>query len=518
MAELVLRGGTVIDGTGSPPQHADVVVRDGRIAAVNQPGGRHRSRVLDVSGLTVCPGFIDLHTHCDFTLPRFPRADAMLRQGVTTLVLGNCGLSPFPVGPVPYDNFLSRQLDFDGRTAREYVTMLECLPLAVNVAVQVGHGSVRAAVMGLDDRPPTDRELDRMRAEVAAAFESGAVGLSSGLIYPPGTYADTAELVALAEVAASYGGFYSTHLRNEGPALLKSMREALDIAARSGAALQLSHHKALGTANWGLTARSLELLDAARSDGMDVLADQYPYTATSTTLAALVPPWVAAGGDEQLRQRLADPEIRSQVRAAVLSGTSKPFEPNRVLVAAAPDTRIAGRRLDEIADDTGTEPVDTLLDLLQRHGATVESVVFGMHEADVRRVLRHPCVAVASDGWTLHPDAGGVPHPRSYGTFARVLGHYVREEDVLSFEQAVRKMTALPALRLRHPDLGVIRPGARADLAIIDTERVGDRATYTQPHQMCVGVHHVVVNGELVIEHGRDTGAAAGRILNCGLS
>lgn len=524
---VVLRGGDVVDGSGSGPRRADVLVEGGRITAVGDVAGATDAVEIDVGGQVVAPGFIDLHTHCDFTLHRWPRADSMVRQGVTTIVVGNCGHSTFPVGDgerremlKAYSSFLSDDLEWTWQDAAGFGRALSSLPLAPNVALLVGHGTVRVAAMGFDDRPPTGAELDSMRTSVDEAMRWGAFGLSSGLIYPPGTYATTDELVALAEVSAGHGGFYATHMRNEGPAVLASVAETLQIGDRAGSPVQISHHKVLGRRNWGSTRTSLELIDEARSRGLDVTADQYPYEASATTMTALLPTWAVEGGTERMRARLADPAERARIRTHVLEGPAdgspaRDFEPDTVLVASVPtaDPGLVGRTLTQIAAVRGAEPVDVMLDLLSAHGGGVEVVIFAIGEEDIRRVMAHPAVAVASDGWTLHPDAGGCPHPRSYGTFARVLGHYVREEHHLALGEAVRKMTSLPAARLGLPERGRLEPGAHGDIVVFDPATVADRATFTEPHRFCTGVSHVFVNGLHVIDGGTDTGAASGRVL-----
>jgi N-acyl-D-amino-acid deacylase len=525
---LLLRGGRVIDGTGAPARLADVAVRDGAVTDVG-PGidTLLGAVVVDVTDLVVAPGFIDLHTHCDFTLPQYPRAESMVRQGVTTIVTGNCGSTPYPIDPgragLLRDStaHLGTSLAWDWHDAAGYADMLDRLPLALNVVLLVGHTSIRIAAMGFERRPPIEGELVAMRRLVADAMEQGCAGLSSGLIYSPGSYAETAELVSLATVAADHGGFYATHMRNEGPALLAAVEEALTIASSSGAALQLSHHKVLGRRNWGLTERSLARIAEARAAGMDVLLDQYPYDATSTTLTALLPTWMLEGGVAAMRDRLRDEQIRAAGRAEMLDGPTdgrpkRDFEPETVTIASIHSGRrdaFAGRNIADLARAEGCEPVDLFLDLLRDEGGGVEVVIAAIGEDDIRRVMRDPSVAVASDGWTLSPDAGGTPHPRSYGTFARVLGHYSRDESVIPIEEAVRKMTSLPARRLGMTDRGCVRPGARADLVVFDPSTVMDRATYDQPHRFCAGVQHVFVDGSEVIREGIDTGAITGTVL-----
>ncbi|HEX4755279.1 MAG TPA: D-aminoacylase [Candidatus Dormibacteraeota bacterium] len=502
-------------------------MRDGVIVEVGERLDSGGAAVMDVTGLAVAPGFIDLHTHCDFTLPRYPRADSMVRQGVTTIVTGNCGSTPYPVDPAragllrESTAHLGSALAWDWTDAGGYADTLGALPLSLNVVTLVGHTSIRIAAMGFERRPPSDAELNVMRAHVDRALQQGCAGISSGLIYSPGSYADTDELVALAAVAASRGGFYATHMRNEGPALLAAVEEALTVALRAGVPLQMSHHKVLGRSNWGLTERSLARIALAQASGMDVLLDQYPYTATSTTLTALLPTWMLEGGITAMRERLRDDRMRAEARTEVVNGPTdgrpkRDFEPDTVTIAsvhggARPD--VAGRSLADIARVEHREPVDVFLDLLRDEGGGVEVVIAAIGEEDIRRVMRNASVAVASDGWTLSPEAGGTPHPRSYGSFARVLGHYSRDEDVIPLEEAVRKMTSLPARRLHMDDRGAVRPGSRGDIVVFDPAAVIDRATYAQPHRFCAGVHHVYVDGSEVVRDGDDTGVAAGAVL-----
>lgn len=517
---IVLRGGTVVDGTGAPAFRGDVAVADGRITAIGpgarSPGGRE----VDAAGLVVSPGFVDLHTHCDYTLPRHPRARSYVRQGVTTMVVGNCGFSPFPFTGEPYGSFLAEGLDFRWRTAAEYRDHLASLPLPVNVALLVGHGSVRHAVLGSQDRPPTPGELDQMRSWVAEAFDAGAFGLSSGLVYAPGCFAHKSELVELARVARMHGGFYATHMRDEGSRLLASVEEAVQVARRAGIQLQLSHHKAIGRPNWGSVRTSLALVDDVRRGGLDVLCDQYPYAATSTSLEVCLPQWVLAVDAAERTRLLSDDGTRERIAAEIRQHASspepagRPVDPTAIMIAgvAGETTPMSGKRLTELAGDG--DAVDVMLDLLREHGGRVEIVDFNLAEDDVREVMRHDTVCVASDGWVLEPAAGGNPHPRSYGTFARVLGHYVREQGVLTLETAVHKMTGLPARRLGRTDIGTLRPGAAADVTVFDAARVSDLSTYLKPHRYAVGVEHVLVGGEFVLRDGAETDASPGQVLD----
>jgi len=530
----VLRSGLLLDGTGGAPVVADVRLAGGVIDAVGEPDGslvQPGDQVVDVTGAAVAPGFVDIHTHADFSLPSHPGASSMVRQGVTTLVVGNCGFSPFPVGPGARAELLHQATTVFGRGLAwqwedlpGYAAHLARIGTTVNVAALVGHAAVRIAVMGYDRRDATPDELEQMRTLVAEAMAAGAYGISSGLIYPPGSYAPASELVALCEVVAAYGGLYATHMRNEGEQLLVAVEEALEIARRSGVRLQLSHHKVLGRRNWGLTAQSLAIIDQAVADGVDLALDQYPYPASSTTMVALVPAWAAEGGTAALAARLNDPDVRAAVRDEVLNGPTdgrpkRDFEPDTVMISSVgrPEhQQYVGQRLDEIARSQGREPVDVMLDLLTADGG-VEVVIFAIGDDDIQRVMRHPLVAVASDGWTMDPAEGGSPHPRSYGTFARVLQKYVREDAILTLPEAVRRMTSLPADRLGMHDRGRITPGAAADVVVFDPSRVTEESTFLDPHRFASGVTGVWVAGERVVVDGEETGARPGTVLRHGV-
>jgi N-acyl-D-amino-acid deacylase len=527
MYDILFKNARIVDGTGNPSFYGDVAVEDGRIAAVGKLAEREARRTLDLAGLVISPGFIDLHTHSDFTLPLFPRAASMVRQGVTTQLVGNCGFSPFPVVPErldmlkAYAAFIDAGLSWEWRSLGDFTKMLESRPLATNVAMQVGHGTVRIAVMGFENRDPTLAEVSAMEKFVAQAMEEGAFAFSSGLIYVPGIYSQTAELVALASVAAKYGGFYSSHIRGEGDTLLDAVGEALTVGREAGLPVQLSHHKANGKKNWGKITTSLSMLDASREAGHDVLADQYPYTAGSTTLAAVLPSWAVEGGIASMVARLNDPETRARIKGELDEPEENglEFDLTTIMISSIPEgknKKFEGLMLTAIAEQKGLTPVEATLELLANESGGIQMITFSMDEADVRQVMRHPAVAVASDGWTLSPESGGRPHPRSYGTYVRVLGRYVREEKVLRLEEAVRKMSSLPAQRLGRYDLGLIRPGCVADLVVFDPDKVGDRSTFQNPHQYAAGVHHVIVNGQLVIENETDTGAVAGKVLRRG--
>jgi N-acyl-D-amino-acid deacylase len=524
--DLVLGGGTIIDGTGAPARSADVGIRGGRIAEIGsiaRSGAAHR--YVDVSGAVVCPGFIDLHSHADYTVFAAPDAVTQAAQGVTTLVTGNCGFSPFPVLPEhaeelrSHGGFLDDGLTWEWSTAGEYAAAVDRLPLGVNIVPQVGHSSLRIAVLGLDDRRPDDRELARMRGLARVAFAEGVAGLSSGLIYAPASYAAPGELAAVAAEAARFGRVYSTHIRDEGDHLDRAIDEAIEVGRRTGVRVEVSHLKAVGPANWGRIGAAMEQIAAARRDGVDVRADQYPYAAGSTTLTTRLPGWAMEGGVPALLRRLADPVMCDRIVAELEADGIWSFLPPRIVVADTPEgpfRRFVGQDLATIAAAIGEPPAGAMLEVLRRQRGIVSIIMHGMAEDDVRLALADPAVAVASDGWVLHCPGEGMPHPRSFGTFVRVLGRYVRDEGLLDLRTAVAKMTSLPASRLGWTDRGVLRPGAVADVACFDPERVFDLSTFDEPWQLAEGVVHTLLRGQFVWKDGAPTGVAAGQVVRTG--
>ncbi|MHB0870225.1 MAG: N-acyl-D-amino-acid deacylase family protein [Chloroflexota bacterium] len=458
MFDWRIRQARVLDGSGSRWFRGDVGISDGRIMAVGDLTGAPARREVDAEDLCLAPGFVDAHTHSDFTLPRFPRGESSISQGVTTEVGGNCGLSPFPVDQARLDLvnqsifFMGADLAWEWRSTEDFLATLESLPLSHNFLPLVGHGALRVAAMGFERRPPDDKEMDEMKRLVAEAMEAGVAGLSSGLTYSPGCFVGIEELIELCRVVGCYGGIFAAHLRDEADGLLGAVREALSIGQRAAVPVQLSHHKAVGRANRGRVRQSLALVDEARQRGQDVSLDQCPYMGSSTNFTALLPEWAMEGG------------------------------------VAAPD-------------------------LLQAEGEPSSTIMFGASEEDVEQVMRHPQAMVGSDGYCISPTTGSRPHPRNYGTFPRVLARYVREKGVLSLEEAVRKMTSLPAHRFGLWDRGVIRPGYVADLVLFDASRIEDTATHSDPHQYAAGIEWTMVRGEVVWEEGRDTGVEAGQLL-----
>ena len=528
MFDLKIEGAEVIDGTGRSGSRTDVGIQDDKIVAIGDLSREPAGNNLHASGKVLAPGFIDMHSHSDWRLWENRRAESKVRQGVTTEVVGNCGFSPAPVS----DEFLEdlrgfalhvpAGMDFRWRSVGEYLKAFDASGTALNVIQLVGHGTLRLSVMGFARREPTATELKRMQKLLADAIEDGAWGLSTGLIYAPGSYATTEEIVTLAEVAARHRGFYASHIRGEGATLLDAVREAIHVGREADLPVQISHVKAAGRPNWGKVADVLELIDAARDEGLDVMADVYPYTASSTTLRTLLPDWVLEGGIDAMLKRLADPTERARVRRELEAPETGQSLLDRigwenVMVSSCVRRKDAeGKRISELAAARRKDAIDTALELIVDEGGKGSMILFQLHEDDLRRALAHPSVMIGSDGSALSvsgPGAAGKPHPRSYGTFPRVLGEYAREQRVLTLARAVHKMTGLPARRLGLRDRGVIAVGRKADLVVFDARRVADRATYENPHQYPSGIEHVLVNGRLVIKDGDHTGSLPGRLL-----
>lgn len=493
--DLLIRGGTVVDGTGAPAFRADVAVRNGKIVRVGPLADAKAARVVDASGLIVAPGFIDVHTHADDLAER-RRAENFLRMGVTTVVAGNCGSSPVEIG---------KALE-EIRKARP----------SINFATLIGHGSVRHAVMGDARRAPTPAELEKMKELVARGLREGAVGLSTGLQYVPGTYAESSEIVELARVACKAGGLYASHMRNEGTEIEAAVAETIAVGEAAGCRVQISHLKIDSPKNWGVSGRALALIDAARTRGLDVESDQYAYTAAASTLSIRFPAWALEGGPEEVRRRLDDETTWARIRTemqgllAERGFTDLSFA---VVAGYPPDPSLQGRSMKEVAQRLlGSDSADAQFEAARRmlRAGGAGMVYHLMSEEDVERILRHPWVAVASDG-AVQILGEGAPHPRSYGNNARVLGRYVRERKAISLEEAVRKMTSLPAAHFGLVDRGQVKEGLAADLAVFDPAKVGDLASFEKPHAYAAGFTWVLVNGVPEIAAGDLTGAGAGR-------
>ena len=501
---VILLGGLVYDGTGDRPMRTDLGLVGDKIIAVGDLSEFTAEAVYDINGLIVTPGFIDIHSHASggnfkaSGLNAFPNAENYIRQGVTTVIVGQDGSSAFPI-----DKFLK---EMEGR------------PAAINRGTMVGHGTVRAIVMGNRDRQPTGNELNKMKTMVEQSMKSGAYGLSSGLEYTPGAYANTEELIELAKIVAPYNGIYISHIRNEGADLLKSVEETIRIGEEGGIPPQITHHKVVGNGRWGMSVESLRLVEEARQRGVDAMSDVYPYTASSTGINILFPPWSKEGTRAQRVARLKDPEKRIFIRNDIAEHieTERGGDPSSIVVANCSWNRnLNGKSLADILEERGREiTVTNAADLameLEINGGCM-GVFHSMGEEDVIRIMKHPTTMVASDGGI--PRFGlGAPHPRNYGTFARVLARYVRELDALSMEEAVHKMSALPAQRLELENRGILKEGAIADLAVIQADSVQDHATFENPHQYASGVMHVFVSGEAVLLDGEATGNRPGKVL-----
>ena len=523
--DTVIRGGTVYDGSGTPGVRADVAIAGDRIAAIGDLGDASGARVVDAEGHAVAPGFIDTHTHSDMATflgeEYIDLKAADVRQGVTTEVCGNCGFTPFPTlhggrDALAQSTALFASGEGPWESLAEYREAVRARGLLANLAPLVGHGSLRAGVMGRDARAPTGDELRSMERSAEAAFEQGAFGISSGLLYAPGVYATTEELIALCRAVARYGRPYTTHMRNESDHVDEAIREALRIGEAGGVSVHISHHKAAGRRNWGRTARTLETLAAARAEGRDVTLDVYPYTAGSTIVAAVLPPWALDGGDPAMRERLRDPATRSRLVRELETGLpgweshSTLAGWDAVIIASSPShPEFEGRSVTELARDAGRSREDLVFDLLVDDGSQAIMVIHTMDEADVRQVLAFDASMVGSDGLPVP----GRPHPRWAGSFARVLGHYRRDGGLLDLAEWTRKLSGMPARRFGLRDRGAIAAGKIADVVVFDPDTIADRATYDDPLLPPAGVHEVIVNGRPVVTEGRLSGERPGRVL-----
>ncbi len=523
MFDILIRGTQVVDGSGKPPFTADIGIESDTIAAIGELSAAEARTTIEAGGLMATPGFIDMHAHSDWTLPGNRRAESKIRQGVTTEVIGMCGSSP---APLPSDPDRRKQviaeasadqpwLTWEWNSFGEYLDHLR-EGVAVNVVPVVGHGTLRVAAMGWEDRPPRPEEMTMMEDLLAQAMQEGAFGMSTGLIYPPGCYADTQEIIRLARVVARHSGLYFSHIRGEGATLLDAIREVIEIAEKAGLPAQIAHFKSAGRPYWHQLPEAINLVEQARARGLDITADRYPYIASSTSLGAFLPHWAHEGGRPQLLERLADPTTRSHIRQEVVADMEG-LTWQDVMISSCPARPIyEGCTIEQLAEEQGKEPVDVVLDLLLEAEGEVSMIEFSMSEDNLRQVLRLPWVMIGSDGSSLtpHGEMGkGKEHPRSYGAFPRFLGRYVREEGLLTWPEAVRKITALPAERLGLWDRGQLKVGKKADIVLLDSERVVDRATFVQPYQYPEGIEYVLVNGRVVIERGEHTGALPGEVL-----
>ena len=498
--DLVLKNGRIVDGSGSPWYRGDIAIRGDAIVKIAASITESATRVIDVEGQVIAPGFIDIHTHSRNGIFQVPTAENYVRQGVTTLIEGPDGSSPVPLRP--------------------FFDKLEALPKSVNIGSFIGQGTVRSSVIGNANRKPTAEELDKMRTLVEQGMKDGAFGLSSGLFYVPGTFTSTDEVIELARVAGRFGGIYISHMRDEAAGILDSVKETIAIGERGGLPTQVTHHKIIGPANWGKSVDTLRLVDEARARGVDATIDQYPYTASSTSIqAALLPAWAQEGGRAETLNRLKDPVTRAKIKTEtirIIKNERGGGDPKNIVIAGCGwDKSLAGKNLGEVTRIRGLEPTienaaEAALWIVESGGCS--GIFHAINEKDLERILKHPATMIGSDGEI--PIFGQAhPHPRSYGTFARVLAVYVRERHTIALEEAVRRMSAFPAQRLGLHDRGLLRPGLKADIAIFDPNRVRDAATFEKPHQYAEGFSSVIVNGQVVYERGAMTTARPGKVL-----
>lgn len=525
MLDILIRNGTVLDGTGAPGRRADVAIQDGRIVEVGQLHGAQAATVIEAAGRAVTPGFVDMHSHADRTLPILPTADSLVCQGITTVVGGMCGATLVPLLPETREEVIARK-DSDEAplpwerwsTYGSYLDYLREIGISLNMAPLVGQGTVREAVMGFVSAAPTAEQIAHMQAEFVRAMEDGAIGLSTGLIYPPGSYASTDELIAVTRPVGERDGYYFSHIRGEAAQLLEAVREAIRIGRETGASVEIGHFKAAGRENWPKAAQALELIERARGEGVDVTTDMYPYLAGSSGLVSMLPEWAQDGGKEATLQRLADPATRRRMSADMeRTGFFRGTAWDKVFIASSPkNRRYEGRFVADLAAGEGKSPHDWVFDALFETGLQMTMISEYACEENLVMQMREPTMMFGTDadGRSAEgPLSEGLPHPRNYGTFPRILGRYVREQRVMPLEEAIHRMCGLPAHKLRWADRGLIRQGYAADLVVFDPQTVLDRATYQAPHQYPVGIEYVIVNGQVVVAEEAHTGARPGRVL-----
>ncbi len=496
--DIMIINGKIIDGTGNSWYYGNIAVKDGKIYKIGRDINLPATTVIDAKGMIVAPGFIDVHTHLEGDEAKGQNATNFIMDGVTTCITGNCGSSNTDIG--------------------KYLRWIDSLKISINVASLIGHNDIRKAVMGRANRDATPEEMKQMEAIMEKAMKDGAVGLSTGLIYIPGTYTKTPEIVDLAKIAARYNGVYSTHMRDEGDSVTEAIDEALTIGREAKIPVEISHFKLSGQQNWGRSKITVPMIEAARKQGIDVTIDQYPYTASSTSISTLIPDEVLADGQDSIKARLQRPEIKKYVINSMLGRLKKRKLKHfsyAVVAYFEPDTSYNGKSIEQINLMKGRkhkakEEAETVIDIMMLGGAS--AVFHGMSEEDIKRIMQYPFNMFASDA-TIRQFGFAVPHPRGYGTNARVLAKYVREEKVISLEEAIRRMTSLPAQKFQLKDRGLLREGYAADIVIFDEKQVQDVSTYDKPHAYSKGFHYVLVNGVLTVENEKHTGARAGQAL-----
>ena len=521
--DTAIISGKIYDGTGNPPVTGNIGISgDQIIYPLSDDDAKNADNIINAHGLSVSPGFINIHGHSDMPFIIDGRTASILTQGITTEVAGNCGSSAAPALGECYREMkqelkMEDNIDLDWTDFTGFFKRVEKEGISVNLLTFIGQGNLRGSVVGMKNRPATEEELEKMKELVKDLMKQGAWGISTGLIYPPSSYASTDEIIELAKTAAELGGIYSSHIRGEGDHLLKSIEEALEIGIKAEIPVEISHLKAAGKPNWGKVEEALKLIRAAREEGLFVQHDQYPYTISSTGLAMTVPDWVMDGGSEAFISRLKDPELRKKAAeemkddvysngdTIIISGVNK--EKNK---------KYEGRKVNEIAEEEGKSTIDFIIDLLIEEEGSVGAIYMSMCEEDVQRVMKDPYTSICTDAWARAVDGPlckGNPHPRTYGSFPRVLARYVRELKLFSLQEAIRKMTTLPANILGIKDRGKISNGMKADMVIFDPDKINDLSTISEPHQYSSGIEYIFVNGEKALDKGKITSARSGRIL-----
>ncbi len=523
--DLIIKAGTVVDGLGSEPYTADIGIKGEYIQAIGRLDEQVAARVIKATGLVVCPGFVDIHSHSDYNLLINPQAESKIRQGVTTEVGGNCGYSAAPIsGEVLAERKKQYkaqfELELDWQEIDEYRDRLKTQGLAVNDAPLVGHNTIRASVMGLEDRAPTPAEMQQMENTLQAALNQGVFGLSSGLIYPPACYAKTDELIQLAKIVKKAKGVFTAHIRGEGDELLSALGEMVEIARTSGVSTQISHLKTSGENNWNKLQAAFDILENAMAQGLDISADRYPYLASNTGLAVLLPDWFFVGGLKAQLARLQNMAVRERLKEYMQTRYfKKPAYWEKVLISRVgkpENRRFEGQSAIQAAANAGKNVLDFILDLLMQEQLQVEALYFIMHAGNLAHILKKPYVMVGSDSACLAdygPLSKGKPHPRSFGTFPKIIRKYVRQEGILSLSEAIYKMTYLPCKKLGIANRGYLKSGNFADMVVFDFDQITDTASYKDPFRYPDGIHYVIVNGQITVEQGKHTGVLAGKVL-----
>jgi N-acyl-D-amino-acid deacylase len=534
---LLLKNGIILDGTDSPSFKADIVISEGKIQDIGQELDIDSSQIIDAKDLIICPGFIDIHSHSDYSLFFDNRLESMICQGVTTSVVGNCGSSLAPITDEQLGYFeqgiekLSPpgvKMEITWRTFAEYLTEIEKLQISINIIPLVGFGNIRiVGGPGNENREPTKVELVNMKSYVKEAMKAGAFGMSTGLIYPPDIYAKTSEIIEIAKTVAKFNGLYFSHIRGESETVVSAVKELIEIVEKSSCrGGQIAHHKIAGEKMWGKSKQTLKLIEQANEKGLDITCDQYPYNRGMTSLVTVLPPWVHEGGTDAILERLENSEVRNKIKQDIQRGIEG-WE-NMLEVAGMKGIYISkvktkkwqgieGKNIPDIQKERGySDGLDLIFDMLLDERCGVDMTIEDIGEEDIRRIMKHPFTMFGTDGWGVSPTgvlSHGKPHPRFYGTYPRILGRYVKEEKVLTLQEAIHKMTSLPARKIGLKDRGIIREGFWADIVIFDPETIIDKATYNDPHQFPEGIHYVIVNGIVVVENGKQGDFLPGKVL-----